>query len=76
MINNPNKTILFICLLIFVANADKLCGVGQYGSYEIVDNTLKLICNPCNVSCYDCSGPGPSKCISCKTGFFLESNTC
>ena len=38
-------------------------------------NTITYNCDPCDASCYTCSGSSPNKCTSCNSGSLENSNS-
>ncbi|XP_034026295.1 proprotein convertase subtilisin/kexin type 5b isoform X1 [Thalassophryne amazonica] len=53
------------------------CSTGYYLSEQISDNGQVLkSCKKCDLSCYDCLGPGDRNCSSCVSGYNLEAGAC
>jgi len=48
------------------------------GTYRLVADAGRTQCGFCHSSCQTCSGPGPTDCDTCSSGFFddTETNTC
>ena len=40
------------------------------------DATATIGCSKCHPACDECSGPGETKCVDCKPGYYLDAGKC
>lgn len=66
MANNYFIIIVLLCILVSKSYGD--CSSNYY-------KDSNGVCQPCDISCQECSGPGYSACKTCSQGFALVNNT-